>query len=90
MRTLLPMIGLALIAIAATDAQTGTAVGVSQNVVTPSVDRATVLRDVGIAHGMLRGLQYPMQRRPRNTRLPGRSTSSANRSSPAQRGLPRS
>jgi len=58
MRTLLPMIGLALIAIAATDAQTGTAVGVSQNVVTPSVDRATVLRDVGIAHGMLRGLQY--------------------------------
>ena len=49
MRTVLTAAAIASIAIAATGAQTGTG---------GAVDHATVLREIGIAHGMLRGLQY--------------------------------
>ena len=50
---------MALIALAAIGAQTSTGLGAPRTAATPGPpDRATVLRDVAIAHGMLRGLQY--------------------------------
>ena len=50
---------MALIALAAIGAQTSTGLGAPRTAATPAPpDRATVLRDVAIAHGMLRGLQY--------------------------------
>jgi glyoxylase-like metal-dependent hydrolase (beta-lactamase superfamily II) len=58
MRTVLTMAAIALIAIAATGAQTGTGAGVPRPAAPASPDRATLLREIGIAHGMLRGLQY--------------------------------
>jgi glyoxylase-like metal-dependent hydrolase (beta-lactamase superfamily II) len=59
-RTVLTVAAMALIAIAADGAQTSTQPGVPRTTATPapSADRATLLREVGIAHGMLRGLQY--------------------------------
>ena len=59
MRTVLTGAALALMAIVATGAQTGTEPGAPPTRTTPApLDRATLLREIGIAHGMLRGLQY--------------------------------
>ena len=59
MRTVLTVAAMALIALAATGAQTAAGQGASRTTATPALpDRATLLREVGIAHGMLRGLQY--------------------------------
>jgi hypothetical protein len=50
---------MALIALAMTGAQTVTGPAAPRTAAAPSQpDRATVLREVAIAHGMLRGLQY--------------------------------
>jgi glyoxylase-like metal-dependent hydrolase (beta-lactamase superfamily II) len=58
MRTVLTPAAIALSAMAATGAQTATGPA-ARTTVTPALpDRATLLREVGIAHGMLRGLQY--------------------------------
>lgn len=58
MRTVL-MAAMALIALAATGAQTARGQGPPRTTETPAApDRETLLREVGIAHGMLRGLQY--------------------------------
>lgn len=56
MRSVLTATAIVLIAIAAIDAQTGA--GVPQAAVSAPLDRATLLREIGLAHGMLRGLQY--------------------------------
>jgi glyoxylase-like metal-dependent hydrolase (beta-lactamase superfamily II) len=59
MRTVLTATAMALIAMAATGAQTATGPAAPRTAATPApLDRATLLREVGIAHGMLRGLQY--------------------------------
>ena len=58
MRTALTVAAIASIAIAGTGAQTGTGANVPRASVAAAPDRATLLREIGIAHGMLRGLQY--------------------------------
>jgi glyoxylase-like metal-dependent hydrolase (beta-lactamase superfamily II) len=59
MRTVLTVAAMWLIAMAATGAQTATAPSAPRTAATPAPpDRATLLREIGIAHGMLRGLQY--------------------------------
>jgi glyoxylase-like metal-dependent hydrolase (beta-lactamase superfamily II) len=58
MRTALTAAAIALIAIAATGAQTRTGAGVPRTTAVSLPDPATLLREIGIAHGMLRGLQY--------------------------------
>jgi glyoxylase-like metal-dependent hydrolase (beta-lactamase superfamily II) len=58
MRTVLAAAAIALSAMAATGEQTATG-SAARTAETPAPpDRATLLREVGIAHGMLRGLQY--------------------------------
>jgi glyoxylase-like metal-dependent hydrolase (beta-lactamase superfamily II) len=58
MRTVLTAAAIALSAMTATGAQTATGPA-ARTAATPALpDRATLLREVGIAHGMLRGLQY--------------------------------
>jgi glyoxylase-like metal-dependent hydrolase (beta-lactamase superfamily II) len=57
MRTVLTIAAAVLLAIAATGAQTSTGAGVPR-AAAALPDRATLLREMGIAHGMLRGLQY--------------------------------
>jgi glyoxylase-like metal-dependent hydrolase (beta-lactamase superfamily II) len=58
MRTVLTAAAVASIAIAAIDAQTGRGANVPQAAATAPPDRAMLLREIGLAHGMLRGLQY--------------------------------
>jgi glyoxylase-like metal-dependent hydrolase (beta-lactamase superfamily II) len=58
MRTVLTAVAIASFAIAATGAQTGTRAGVPRTAAAAPPDRATLLREIGIAHSMLRGLQY--------------------------------
>jgi len=59
MRTVSTVVPMALIALAMTGAQTVTGPAAPRTAAAPSQpDRATVLREVAIAHGMLRGLQY--------------------------------
>jgi glyoxylase-like metal-dependent hydrolase (beta-lactamase superfamily II) len=59
MRTVLTAAAMALIALVTPDAQTTTGARSPRTAATPAPpDRATLLREVGIAHGMLRGLQY--------------------------------
>jgi glyoxylase-like metal-dependent hydrolase (beta-lactamase superfamily II) len=59
MRTMLTIAALAVLAAGATWAQNVVTPGAPASTTKPGLpDRETLLRDVGIAHGMLRGLQY--------------------------------
>jgi glyoxylase-like metal-dependent hydrolase (beta-lactamase superfamily II) len=59
MRTVLTVAAIALLAVAVIDAQNGTKPAAPAKATEAALpDRVTLLREVGIAHGMLRGLQY--------------------------------